>query len=507
MGKAQSRPTAGIASRRTRVLAAFALFFVLVMPLAGTWPDQSASAQGTWDFWMESDMDLYGNDQTIRLFGNIGYAIADHPVSIKVVDERNNIVKLGQAQTDASGDFEATVGPIPDDGSYIVQAEHEFAGSAWTTFTIGQLQLPEAVQEAEGQTVPEPEDVVPLPAAETGDAAAQSEQPTEREIITDIVDDSEDWLQFLLMLAWGHPYTTIALVVSIMVIIIITVRIVRHIGRSKRRNARIASVPQHGPVARADTPAARTSAVLKAARPVTPQAGKTGFAAKLEGKLIAFDTNICINYMCVRFLRDGEMSDKARDFFRERMSTNMVPGVSDCIDAALKDGSVRLPWKTIKESNGVIKGFIRDGKMETADKQKLEKVRLFEIVFESQRKSTHGDITIGVESDGLDRVKRMFNGFAEDPHPGMKEKMEKVYDSHIEKAGENKAKIAKVENNRAENKFPLDEGDGEILAAVLTNSTDARPICLITMDSDFTRFVGEIRERIGIEIVSGFQDR
>ena len=100
----------------------------------------------------------------------------------------------------------------------------------------------------------------------------------------------------------------------------------------------------------------------------------------------------------------------------------------------------------------------------------------------------------------------MFNGFAEDPHPGMKEKMEKVYDSHIEKAGENKAKIAKVENNRAENKFPLDEGDGEILAAVLTNSTDARPICLITMDSDFTRFVGEIRERIDIEIVSGFQD-
>ena len=106
-------------------------------------------------------------------------------------------------QTDSSGDFEATVGPIPDDGSYMVQAEHEFAGSAWTTFAIGQLQLPEAVQEAEGQTVPETEDVVPLPAAETGDAAAQSEQPTEREIITDIVDDSEDWLQFLLMLALG----------------------------------------------------------------------------------------------------------------------------------------------------------------------------------------------------------------------------------------------------------------------------------------------------------------
>ena len=291
MGKAQSRPTAGVASRHTRVLAAFALFLVLAMPLAGTWPDQNAGAQSTWDFWMESDMDLYGNNQIIRLFGNIGYAIADHPVSIKVVDERNNIVKLGQAQTDASGDFEATVGPIPDVGSYIVQAEHEFAGSAWTTFTIGQLQLPEAVQEAEGQTVPEPEDVAPLPAAETGDAAVQSEQPTEREIITDIADDSEDWIQFLLMLAWGHPYTT-ALVVSIIVIIIITIFIVRRTGRAKRRKARIASVPQHRPVARADAPAAQTSAVLKAARPATAQAGKTDLAAKLEGKLIAFDTNI-----------------------------------------------------------------------------------------------------------------------------------------------------------------------------------------------------------------------
>ena len=506
MGKAQSRPTAGIASRRTRVLAALALFFVLVMPLAGTWPDQSAGAQDTWDFWMESDMDLYGNDQTIRLFGNIGYAIADHPVTIQVFDERNNRVNLDQVQTDSSGDFEATVGPIPDDGSYMVQAEHEFAGSAWTTFAIGQLQLPEAVQEAEGQTVPEPEDVVPLPAAETGDAAAQSEQPTEREIITDIVDDSEDWLQFLLMLALGHPYTTIALVVSIMVIIIITVRIVRHIGRSKRRNARIASVPQHRPVAKADTPAARTSAVLKAERPATPQAGKTGFAAKLEGKLIAFDTNICINYMCVRFLDDDGMSDKARDFFMESKSGKMYPDIPDCIDAALKDGTVRLPWKTVTEFVGNIDKFVKKENMNLDDKQKLEKARLFEIIFESQRRNAHGDILMGSKADDLDRVKRMFNGFAEDTHPRMKEKMAGVYTKHLKAANENEAKTAEVEKNRADKKFPLDKGDGEILAATLANSTQASPICLITMDSDFTRFVGDIRERIGIEIVSGFQD-
>ena len=42
----------------------------------------------------------------------------------------------------------------------------------------------------------------------------------------------------------------------------------------------------------------------------------------------------------------------------------------------------------------------------------------------AREESTHGDITHwDPKSDGLDRVKRMFNGFAEDPHPGMKEKM------------------------------------------------------------------------------------
>ena len=367
--------------------------------------------------------------------------------------------------------------------------------------------MPEAVQEAEGQTVPETEDAVPLPAAETGDAAAQSEQPTEREIITDIADDSEDWLQFLLMLAWGHPYTTIALAVSIMVIVPITIRIVRHIGRAKRRNARIASVPQHGPVARADTPAARTSAVLKAERPATPQAGKTGFAAKLEGKLVAFDTNICINYMCVKFLDDDGMSAKARDFFRDRLSLDMDPGIPDCIDAALKDGTVRLPWKTVTEFVGNIDKFVKKENMNLDDKQKLEKARLFEIIFASQGISAHGDILMGSKADDLDRVEGMFDGFAKDTHPGMKEKMAGVYTKHLRAANGDEAKTAEVEKNRADKKFPLDKGDGEILAATLANSTQASPICLITMDSDFTRFVGDIRERIGIEIVSGFQDR
>ena len=106
----------------------------------------------------------------------------------------------------------------------------------------------------------------------------------------------------------------------------------------------------------------------------------------------------------------------------------------------------------------------------------------------------------------LVKVEKMFDGFAKSTHPGMKKKMAKVYQKRLDKAGEDKAKIAEVEMARADKKFPLGKGDKEILAAVLTNSTEPRPICLITMDGDFTKFVGEIRESIGIEIVSGFQD-
>ena len=253
---------------------------------------------------------------------------------------------------------------------------------------------------------------------------------------------------------------------------------------------------------------AATSAVPKAQdRASVQQVGKTGFAAKLEGKRVAFDTNICINYMCVRFLDDDGMSDKARDFFMKRKSGKMYPDIPDCIDAALKDGAVRLPWKTITEFNGVINGFItRDKKMDEDDKQKLEKARLFKIIFESYEISAHSDITIGPNPDDPVNVEKMFDGFAKSTHPGMKKKMEEVYQKRLDKADKDKAKIAEVERARADKKFPLGKGDKEILAAVLANSTQPSPICLITMDSDFTRFVGEIREMIGIEIVSGFQD-
>ena len=594
MGKAQSRPTAGIASRRTRVLAALALFFVLAMPLAGTWPDQSASAQVIWDFWMESDMDLYGSDQAIRLFGNIGYAIADHPIVIQVFDERNNLVDLDQVQTDSSGGFEATVGPIRDDGSYTVHAKHEFAGSTWTTFTIAQP--PEAVLEEEPEQVPETEDMPP----ETEDAVPPVRETSPRAPMTGVVTvlhcmfEGPKFIISGLVLDGDVDPVCIMLSTALITLLIILIPWSVYRRRRRKRQAKYEETmpsgrdvarepqqetgaeppsvttrgtgafppqeavresvksqeqppdhravvrssqkaagggfpqkkPQSGhrtdssslskPVETAPTqkrkPAAKaaTSTVPKAQdRASVRQAGKTGFAAKLEGKLVAFDTNICIRYMRAKFLDDGEMSDKARDFFGETQRAKMDPDIPDCIDTVLKNGAVLLPWRTITEFDGVIGDFIRDEKMDEADKPKLEKVRLFKIIFESREISAHSDITIGFEPDDLVEVEKMFDGFAKSTHPGMKKKMDKVYQKRLDKANEDKdeAKIAEVERAKADKKFPLEEGDKEILATVLTNSTEPRPICLITMDGDFTRFVGEIRKSIGIEIVSGFQPR
>ena len=75
--------------------------------------------------------------------------------------------------------------------------------------------------------------------------------------------------------------------------------------------------------------------------------------------------------------------------------------------------------------------FITNGKMDVDDKQKLEKARLFKIIFESHEISAHGDITIGPKPDDLVRVERMFDGFAKDTHPGMKKKMAGVYTKHL----------------------------------------------------------------------------
>ena len=509
-------------------------------------------------------------------------------------DERNNLVDLDQVQTDSSGGFEATVGPIRDDGSYTVHAKHEFAGSTWTTFTIGQP--PEAVLEEEPEQVPETEGVPP----ETEDAVPPVQETTQRmampgeELFLHCTAEGLKFFESGLVPDGDVTQECIVLPAAFISLLVIVALLILYVSRRRGRQAEHKGAmpsgrdgprepqpetgaepssvptrgtgafppqeapkgsakpqeqpPDHGAVVRSSQKAAgggfpqktpqldhRTDSAslskpvetaptqkrkpaAKAAASAVPaapdretvrQVGKTGVAAKLEGKLVAFDTNICIRYMRAKFLDDGEMSDKARDFFGETQRAKMDPDIPDCIDAVLKYGVVRLPWKAITEFDGVIGDFIRDEKMDEADKPKLKKARLFKIIFESREISAHSDITIGFEPDDLVEVEKMFDGFAKSTHPGMKKKMEEVYQKRLDKANENKdeAKIAEVERARTDKKFPLGKGDKEILAAVLTNSTELRPICLITMDSDFTKFVGEIRESIGIEIVSGFQPR
>ena len=569
MGKAPSRPTTGLTSRHTRVLAALALFLVLAMPLAGTWPDQSASAQVIWDFWMESDMDLYGNDQTIRLFGNIGYAIADHPIVIQVFDERNNLVDLDQVQTDSSGGFEATVGPIRNDGSYTVHAKHEFAGSTWTTFTIGQP--PEAVLEEAPQE----------PVPETGDAPPETEDavPTVEETVQHAPMASEE----LLLL----PVALISL--SVIIPLWLLHRFLRSETQAEHEEAmppgrdgprepqpetgaRLPSVPTRGmgafppqeaPRVRAKpqeqlpdhravvrsslkavgggfpqkTPQSgypigsglrptvaeglsplqelRTSGIgmshvtttvltvadWKAVRLEKMRTGKTGMAARLKGKFIVFDTNICISYMCGRLAQDMEMSSKARKLFNGPKGGDIDPDIPDCIDIALDEGRICLPTKTATEFYGSIQRFIDDKEIEWADRPKLKKSTLLDILLGGRRKGTHNVTIKGFRSSDLDTVKGMYDGFAADTSPRMVRNMSAMYAKLMRRAKDDETEIARINKMRANKESPLGDGDGKILATALTLSAKLKPLCLITMDSDMSHVAADIKDRIGIEII------
>ena len=518
MGKAPSRPTAGVASRRTRVLAAFALFLVLAMPLAGTWTDQNAGAQVIWDFWMESDMDLFGNDQTIRLFGNIGYAIADHPIVIQVFDERNNLVDLDQVQTDSSGGFEATVGPIRDDGSYTVHAKHEFAGSTWMTFTIGQP--PEAVLEEAPEPVPETGDAPP----ETDDAVPTVEETVQHAPMT-------GWELFLL------PVVLISL--SVIISSWLLYRFLRSETQAEHEEAMPPGhdeprepasgpdpeTPQSGH--RADssplskfvedvTPTQKRKPAVKAAALTASESREWDKArrgerearisvamARFKGKYMVFDTNICISYMCGRFAQDMEMGAKSREMFNGPKRGNMDPYMSDCIDIALDEGRICLPTKTIREFRNRIQELIDDKEIEWADRPKMEKSELLAILFGFQQKGTHNATIKKPRSNDLDAVKGMYDEFAADTSQRMVRNMDAMYAKLIRRANGDEIEIARIKKMREDKESPLGDGDAEILATALTLSAELKPLCLITMDRDMLNVARDIKDRIGIEIIGG----
>ena len=512
---------------------------MLAMPLAGTWPDQNAGAQGAWDFWMESDMDLYGNNQTIRLFGNIGYAIADHPIVIQVFDERNNLVDLDQVQTDSSGDFEATVGPIRNDGSYMVQAEHEFAGSAWTTFTIAQpleAVLEEAPQEPvpeTGDAPPETEGAVP-PVQETSPHAPMTEVET-------VLHCTAEGLNFIMsgFVLDGdvEPVCVMLSTAFITLLFVLVVWLAYRLYRRKRQTGHKGAMPSGwdgpdsetpqsghrigapplskfvGEVApiRKRKPAVKATALTASelrewekVRQGMREARRAATVAKLKGKYIVFDTNICINYMCVRFSQDMEMSPKAREMFNSRGS-DMEPDIPDCVDIALDEGRICLPTKTTTEFHGRIQELIDDKEIEWADRPKMEKSALLAILLGFRKKGTHNVTIKGFRGSDLDAVKGMYDEFAADTSQRMVRNMNKMYDKLIRNANGDKTEIARIKKMKEDKKSPLGDGDAKILATALTLSAELKPLCLITMDGDMLRVARDIKDRIGIEIIGGYK--
>ena len=519
MGKVPSRPTAGVASRHTRVLAAFALFAVLVVLLAGTGHHWDVNAQVSGDFWMESDMDLYDGNQTIRLFGSVGHAKIDNPtVTIRVSDEiTRNMTTSWQVYVDRAGGFELVI-PSLSDALYNATVTHESAGSISTTFTIGQPP-PEAVLGEEPEQVPETEDMPP----ETEDAV-----PTVQETVPHAPMTGGE----LLLL----PVVLISL--SVIISLWLLHRFLRSEtqaeheeamppGRDGRGSARglDTETPQSGhhigasllsklaedavqtqkrkPAAKSTTLTAQELREWEIVRRGEREARKAATAAKLKGMYVVFDTNICISYMCGRFAQDMEMGAKSREMFNGPKGGNMDPYMPDCIDIALDEGRICLPTKTTTEFYGRIQRFIDDKEIEWADRPKMEKFALLAILLGFRKKGTHNVTIKGFRSSDLDAVKGMYDEFAADTSPRMVRNMNAMYVKLIRKAKNDETEIARINKMREDKESPLGDGDAEILATALTLSAELKPLCLITMDRDMLNVAKDIKDRIGIEIIGG----
>ena len=502
-------------------------------------------------------MDLYGNDQAIRLFGNIGYAIADHPIVIQVFDERNNLVDLDQVQTDSSGGFEATVGPIRDDGSYTVHAKHEFAGSTWMTFTIGQP--PEAVLEEAQETVPETGDAPPVQETPPHAPMASEELLLLPVVLISLSVIIPLWLLYRSLRSetqaeheedmssgqdgFREPQPeTEAKLPSVST---------RGMGAFPPQEAPRASVkpqeppPDHRAVVRSSLkavgggftqktpqPGRRTglsplSKLVKGAVPTQKrkpaaksttltaqelreweivrrgarEAGRSATMAKLKGKYVVSDTNVCISYMCGRFAQDMEMGAKSRELFNGPKRGNMDPYMSDCINIALDEGRMCLPTRTIREFRNRIQELIDDKEIEWADRPKMEKSTLLAILFGFRRKGTHNVTIKRSHCSDLDAVKGMYDEFAADTSQRMVRNMNKMYAKLIRRANGDETEIARIKKMRANKESPLGDGDAEILATALTLSAELKPLCLITMDRDMSNVAADIKDRIGIEII------
>ena len=541
MGKAQSWPIAGVASRRTRVLAAFALFAVSAVLLAGAGHHWDAGAQESGGFWMEFDRNLYDGNQTIRLFGSVGNARIDNPtVTIQVTNEITKNTFSEQVYVDRAGGFELVI-PSLSDALYNATVTHESAGSISTTFTIGQPPPEAVLEEAPQEPVPETEDVPP---PKTEDIVPPVQETSPRAPMTEVetvLHCTAEGLNFIMsgFVLDGdvEPVCIILQAAFITLLIILALWSVNRRHRRKRQTGHKGAMPSGwdgpdsetpqsghhigapplskfvGEVApiRKRKPAVKATALTaselrewEVVRQGMREARRAATVAKLKGKYIVFDTNICINYMCVRFSQDMEMSPKAREMFNSR-GGDMEPDIPDCVDIALDEGRICLPTKTTTEFHGRIQELIDDKEIEWADRPKLKKSTLLDILLGGRKKDTHNVTIKGFRGSDLDTVKGMYDEFAADTSPRMVRNMNKMYDKLIGNANGDKTEIARIKKMKEDKKSPLGDGDAKILATALTLSAELKPLCLITMDGDMLRVARDIKDRIGIEIIGGYK--
>ena len=416
---------------------------------------------------VETDKELYEPGEAIRITGDIEAVPTDGAVTIRILNELGGVDIL-QVNPNKAGAFEEVVEKHLADGWYTIQVTHNDVDSVPIAFRVGQLVVPVEPEVVE----PEVPEVVEQPETETAVPVKPPEpEKTAGSIIDRVlrfVDDvnlHENWPLLLALVG----------VVAAMVIL-------------KRRKPKRAKSQQAG----GRTQAGHTRQTEQAKPPTSHPGGRRDLKMLLD-RTVVVDTNICINYM---FHRISIGEGRQASYVKHMRSGKMDGRIPGNIDVALAEGRLCIPETAIREFQSKLHEDIKPEDKTAIGVPVDSKITMYLLVERGFKRlcEMNGFIRLLADSPNVPSI----SGYG---------------DSELERAREFRKKIegdpnfGKMKSGRV--KAPedvLDQGDMEVLATAMSISgKNGLPPCLLTMDSDFTKYPGMISD-LGVEIVSGYEE-
>ena len=423
----------------------------------------AAPAQG---ILVETDRELYEPGEAIRITGDIEAVPTGGAVTIRILNELGGGDIL-QVTPNKAGTFEAVVEKRLADGWYTIQATHNDVVSVPIAFRVGQLVVPvepEVVEPEVPEVVEQPETAVPVKPPEPKKMAGSIIDQISR--FVDDVGLRENW-PLLLALVGG----------------VAAILVIRKLFRSKLARSQQVGGWTHAEHARQ----------TQQAKPPTSSPGGRSDLKTLLDRTVVVDTNICINYM---FHRISMGEGRQASYVRHMRSGKMDGRIPGNIDVALAEGRLCIPETTIREFQSKLHEDVKPEDKTAVGVPVDSKITMYLLVERGFKRlcAMNGFIRLLADSPNVPSIA----GYGASELERVREFRKKIEGDH---------NFGKMKSGRV--KAPedvLDQGDMEVLATAMSVSgKNGLPPCLLTMDSDFTRYAGMILD-LGVEIVSGYEE-